>query len=113
MEKEVKFFLEHIRENIQNIEEFVEGFSEEDFSRDIKTQSAVMRKIEIIGEAVKNISSSLKKKHPEVKWKELAGMRDKLIHHYFSLEMSVVWNTVKEDIPILKEQINKILNSLE
>ncbi|MFC1727380.1 DUF86 domain-containing protein [Patescibacteria group bacterium] len=113
MKKDPKIFLKHVLESIEEIEGFIEGFSEEEFSRDIKTQDAVVRRIEIIGEAVKNLPVSFRNKHPDVEWREIAGMRDKLIHHYFGIEMSIVWATSKKDLLKLKKQISKILGSLE
>jgi len=113
MKKDPRIFLKHILESIEEAEGFVENTSEEEFSRDVKTQDAVARRIEIIGEAVKNLPESFKKKYPEIEWREIAGMRDKLIHHYFGIEMSVVWSTSKKDLPKLKKQISKILGSLE
>lgn len=111
MTKDPKIFLNHILESIVEIEDHVRDIPEEEFSRDVKTQDAVVRRIEIIGEAVKNLSSDFKKKHPEVEWREVAGMRDKLIHHYFGIEMSIVWETSKKDLPKLKKQVSKILGS--
>jgi uncharacterized protein with HEPN domain len=113
MKKDPKIFLKHILESIEEIEGFIKDISEEEFSRDVKTQDAVVRRIEIIGEAVKNLPISFRKKYPEVEWREIAGMCDKLIHHYFGIEMSVVWATSSKDLPKLKSQISQILVSLE
>lgn len=113
MKKDPKIFLKHILESINEIDRFLEGISEEEFSRDVKTQDAVARRIEIVGEAIKNLPASFKKKHSEIEWHEIAGMRDKLIHHYFGIEMSIVWATSKKDLPTLKKQISKILGFLE
>ena len=113
MKKDPRIFLHHILESMEEIENHIRGISEEEFSRDIKTQDAVVRRIEIIGEAVKNISTSFKKRHSEIEWREVAGMRDKLIHHYFGIKMNIVWETSKKDLPKLKNQISKILGSLE
>ncbi len=80
--------------------------------KDKLRHSAVIRQLEIIGEATKNIPDSLRKKHPNTPWKEIAGMRDVLIHTYFGADMEKVWNTVKDDLPKLKEDLKKIFTSL-
>ena len=113
MKKDPKIFLKHILESIKEIEANIAGISEEEFSRDTRRQDAVVRRIEIIGEAVKNLPLTFRKKYPEVEWREVAGMRDKLIHHYFGIEMSIVWETSKKDLSKLKQQVSKILGSLE
>ena len=82
--------------------------SEDDFRVDRKTQDAVIRCFQIIGEAVRNISPDFKKNHPEIEWKLINGFRNALIHEYFGIKIKTVWDTVKKNIPDLKEKIEKI-----
>lgn len=80
---------------------------------DKKTVFAVTRAIEIIGEATKNIPDLLRKKYPQVPWKDMAGMRDKLIHEYFGIDVDVLWKTVTQDIPQLKALIQKVIDDID
>ncbi len=102
-------FLSDIQEAIRRIGIYTKGIDYENFLEDIKTQDAVIRNLEIIGEAAKNISDDFKEKHPQILWKDLAGVRDKLIHHYFGANLEVVWYIIKDDLPRLKEEIRRIL----
>ncbi len=85
--------------------------SYEEFLNDIKTQDAVVRNLEIIGEAIKNISKGLKKKYPQIPWTDLSGVRDKLIHHYFGVNLDIVWNIVKKELPEIILQLEAILKA--
>lgn len=102
-------FLSDISEAIRRIGIYTKGIDYEKFLEDIKTQDAVIRNLEIIGEAVKNISDDFKDKHPQILWKDWAGVRDKLIHHYFGVNLEVVWYIIKDDLPTLREEIRHIL----
>ncbi len=80
----------------------------DDFAADTKTQDAVVRNLEILGEAVKNLPESFTAEYPEVPWRFIAGMRDKLIHHYFGVSLAIVWETVQSDIPALRERLKSV-----
>jgi uncharacterized protein with HEPN domain len=101
-------FLRHILEAARRTIAYTEAMTCKRFFEDIKTQDAVIRNIEIIGEATKNLSDELRNNHPEIPWKNLAGMRDRLIHHYFGVNLDIVWGVVKEELPQLLLDINKI-----
>jgi uncharacterized protein with HEPN domain len=92
---------------------FVEGMSYEEFVQDEKAVFAVIRAIEIIGEAVKNIPDDVRKAYPEVPWKGMAGMRNKVIHEYFGVDLKVVWETIQERIPEVKLSFEKMLKDLQ
>jgi len=94
-----------------NVENFMHGVSKDDFFENREKQYAVLRALEIIGEATKNLSNELKAKNPSVDWKNIAGMRDKLIHAYFGVNLPLVWETVKKDLPQLKLQTQKMLEN--
>ncbi|GBE54558.1 hypothetical protein BMS3Bbin15_00715 [archaeon BMS3Bbin15] len=102
-------YLQHIIDAIQAIEKFIKDISRDQFLEDDMVKSAVIRKIEIIGEAVKNISEEMKRNYPEIPWKNIAGMRDKLIHGYFGVDEERVWEVTQKDLPLLKEQISEII----
>jgi len=108
MVKDDLAYIEHILDCIRKIKEFTNGLSLNDFSVNELVQDAVIRNIEIIGEASKKISYDTKQIYYEIPWKEIAGMRDKLIHDYLGVDVEVVWRTIAEDIPTLEKQIREI-----
>jgi uncharacterized protein with HEPN domain len=101
-------YIEHIMLCINKIQDYTNDLDQINFSKNELIQDAVIRNIEIIGEATKKISSDLKTQYNEIPWKEMSGMRDKLIHDYFGVDVEVVWKTVQEDIPYLKSLIQSI-----
>jgi uncharacterized protein with HEPN domain len=111
VKKDPKIFLEHIIESIQLIEKYAHHLTAEKFQTDIAMQDAIMRRLEIVGEAVKNIPASFKAHHPDIPWKQMAGMRDILIHEYFSVDVSLTWAVVQNELPAVKKNILLILNS--
>lgn len=109
-----ELFLKHILEAIAKIEEASSELSEQEFLSDENwiTREAVLRQLEIIGEAVKHLSEDFRTKYPSVPWQQIAGMRNYLIHEYFSVNFERVWETIVRDIPDLKKQIGEILEGL-
>jgi uncharacterized protein with HEPN domain len=106
--RDYKLYIKDILAAMDSIEAFVEDMGLEQFREDDKTMSAVIRKFEIIGEATKHIPEEILKQYPNVPWKEMAGMRDKLIHFYFGVDYQLIWITIKERFPKLKPEILKI-----
>lgn len=107
--KDPSVFLEHILESIGRIEEYAKRKSKKEFLDDYEKQDAIIKRLEVIGEAVKNIPRDIKKKYPEVPWKKIAGMRDILIHEYFGIDLDLVWKIIIKDIPKFKKQILELL----
>ena len=110
--KDDLIFIEHIIDSINAIQDFSKNISKEELRYNRLNQSAIVREIEIIGEAVKNISKETKDKYQEVEWRGIAGTRDKMIHHYFGVDIKIVWDIIKKDIPILEKQMKKIKEGL-
>jgi len=109
MKKDPLIFIKHILESICKIEAFSKNLSKKTLSKNELKQYAIIRAIEVIGESVKNLPDSLKNKYPNVPWKEIAGTRDKMIHHYFGVDLNIVWDIISKEIPKLKEDIKDIL----
>jgi len=110
--KDDRIYLFHIRDAIQHILNYTEA-GRDSFFADRKTQDAVVRNLEIIGEATKHLSQSLKDAHSGIAWKPIAGMRDKLIHDYFGINLQLVWDVVERDLPTLKLKVVQLLDFLE
>ena len=109
MKKDPLIFIKHILESIDKIEAFSKNLSKKTLSKNELKQYAIIRAIEVIGESVKNLPDSLKNKYPNIPWKEIAGTRDKMIHHYFGVDLNIVWDIISKEIPKLKEDIKDIL----
>lgn len=104
-----ELYLEDILDSIEHIEAYVKGINEQAFLKDIQTQDAVARRLEIIGEAASRVSAEFRAKHPDIPWLKIAGLRNVLAHEYFGVNLIRVWGTVQKDLPVLKEQLKKIL----
>lgn len=105
-------YLNDIIDSIVNIKSFLKDMDLPSFQADIKTQYAVIRALEIIGEASKKIPKEWKEKYPHIPWRFMAGMRDKLIHDYFGVDTEVVWNTATRDILILEDSVTSVISDL-
>ncbi|WP_448519526.1 HepT-like ribonuclease domain-containing protein [Rhodoflexus sp.] len=105
-------FLEDILDSIEKIEFYVQSFTEAEFEKSSEKQDAVIRRLEIIGEAVKNLSDTIRNTYPHVRWRQIAGMRDVLIHQYFGVTIGLVWRVITSDLPILKEVVKEIIDDM-
>lgn len=108
-----KIYLMDILSAIDSIENFVKDMDFKEFCADDKTSSAVIRKLEIIGEATKNIPDNIQKQYSNIPWREMAGMRDKLIHFYFGVDYKLVWTTIKKRLPEVKTKIKFVHDNLD
>ncbi|MCL0058848.1 DUF86 domain-containing protein [Dehalococcoidia bacterium] len=106
-------YIKDIVEYMERAEKHLEDFKKEEFFNDDKTCDAVIRCIEVIGEATKNVPVLIRNRYPAIPWRDMAGMRDKIIHGYFVVDFETVWLVVKEEFPKLKPGIQKILEDLE
>jgi len=113
MNKADSIYLRHILDAINQIQEYVREMSYETFTATRLVQDGVIRQFEIIGEATKNTSDGLRALYPDIPWKDMAGMRDKLIHQYFGVDKGAVWDSINEDLPSLKSKIIEMLPSIE
>ncbi len=102
-------YLQDIREAVHRIRTYTDSMTYKHFLADLKTQDAVIRNIEIIGEAAKSLSTKLRESYPDMPWKSMAGVRVRLIHHYFGVNLDIVWTIVTEELPALETQITALL----
>ncbi len=103
-------YLQDIRDNAQRAIQFTKGMDYKSFAKDEKTVYAVIRAVEIIGEAATKIPNEIRSQYPNIPWRDLTGMRIKLVHQYFGINMEVVWQTLQDDLPMLIEEMGKILD---
>ncbi len=112
MKKDDTVYLKHISDAILQIQEYIHGMNHDTFVQKKMVQDAVIRQIEIIGEATKQISQRIRNKYKQIPWNDIAKMKDKLIHYYMGVDIEIVWATIKKDIPTLKSEIEKMLREI-
>jgi len=110
MQRDYKAYLNDILKAINKIETYAENLTLDNFSESNLYQDAIIRNLEIIGEAVKHIPTTLQKKYPDIEWKKIAGLRDILAHAYFGIDIEIVWDVVQNKLHGFKEQISLILS---
>lgn len=112
MKRDIRIFLKDILESIDKIEEYTHSVSKKEFFEKGSIQDAVIRRLEIIGEAAKNIPDDLRAKYKDIPWVQIAGMRDVLIHGYFRVNIARVWAVIEKDLPLLKSKISQVSKEL-
>ncbi len=108
--KDDELYLRHILEAVERITAY-SGEGEAAFRQDLKTQDAVLRNLQVMGEAVKKVSPSTREAHPEIPWRDIAGMRDRVVHDYFGVSLDVVWDVVRNHVPPLREKLRRALDT--
>ena len=109
MTEDSEVLVQHILQSIAYIEEYVKDKSYQEFETSVQFQDSVLRRLEIIGEAVKHLSDEFKGDYPHLPWKKIAGMRDILIHEYFGVDLELAWTVVEKDLPFLKQELQKVI----
>ncbi len=113
MIRDMRLYINDILDSIEKIEQYTKDINENEFLTDTQIQDSVFRRLEIIGEAVKNIPNDFRDKYPDIPWKKIAGLRDVLIHEYFGVNVRRAWKMVKHDVFDLKEKILKVKKDLD
>ena len=111
MPRDYRVYLEDMRQAGGKVQRYVEGLSFEAFALEEKTVDAVVRNLEILGEAAKQVPEAIRSAHPQVDWYRIAGLRDILLHQYFGVDLAIIWDVVQNKLPILVQQLDQILSS--
>ena len=110
--KDYRDYVQDMLVSINEVYEFIGSMSFGEFKKDKKTQNAVIRSLEIVGEAAKNIPATVRDKYPDVPWRKMAGMRDKLIHEYSGVDLQIVWSLIQDELPVVKPLVLKVKRAL-
>ena len=114
MPRDVRLYLGDILQAIRDIEQYTANVKDfDEFSGNAMRVHAILYNLEIIGEAVKNVTAAVKKKYSHIEWRKMAGLRDIVAHEYFGISLEIVWGVIKNNLPVVKEQIEEILNEIE
>ena len=109
MSRNYSLYLQDIAEAIDRIQSYLEGVARDEFETNQMRLDAVIRNLQIIGEAVKKIPDSIQKKYPNIPWQEIAGLRNRVTHAYFNVDINIIWDVVQSELPILKPQVQRII----
>jgi len=110
--KDDSVYLRHILDAITKVEEYLGGVDAQTFTKNTLVQDGVIRQLQIVGEATRPLSSELRNRYPHIPWQDIAGMRNKLVHDYFGVDLQAVWLTTRRDLPVLKEGLQIVLKEL-
>ena len=112
MKKDDSVYLHHIIDAFVQIEHYTEGVSHEEFLHNRLIQDGVIRQLEVMGEAARNLSEDLRNEHPQIPWRQMIGLRNRMIHAYFNVDLQIIWEIVQGDIPDLKQKMKQILDAI-
>jgi len=111
--RRVRLLIEDIWESLEKVQRYISGLTRKSFSADEKTIDAVVRNLEIIGEAANRLPGEFRSQHPTIEWRKIVGLRNRIVHDYFGVDLEIVWQILKDDVPDLRESVKKIREGLQ
>lgn len=109
MSKDPIILLKFVLESIENLEQYIDSVSEEFYLSNIEKQDATERRLQVIGQAIIQLPEELKEQYPEIEWHKIAGLRNRIVHDYLEIDHLIIWNTLKNDLPIFKKEIQELI----